>query len=153
VQLGYNGRPTTSLVWDVGPWNEDDTYWLSPADAQYRRVFPNLPQGLPEAQAAYFNGYNGGRDQFGRIVGNGGGIDLGEGVRQALGLGYLENVWLDVTYLWTNDPEPWEHHCPNNAGCGCRSCSANRRPHSPGGELGGVARLVLRRQMQTIHHH
>ena len=106
VQLGYNGRATTSLVWDVGPWNEDDAYWLSPGDAQYRRLFGDLPQGLPEAQAAYFNGYNGGRDQFGRIVGNPGGIDLGDGVRLALGLGYLENVWLDVTYLWANDPEP-----------------------------------------------
>lgn len=106
VQLGYNGSSTTSLVWDVGPWNEDDTYWLSPGDVQYRRVFPNLPQGLPQAQAAYFNGYNGGRDQFGRIVGNPGGIDIGDGVRQALGLVYLENVWLDVTYLWTNYPGP-----------------------------------------------
>jgi hypothetical protein len=104
VQLSYNGSATTSLVLDVGPWNEDDSYWSSPGDAQYRRVFPNLPQGLPQAQAAYFNNYNGGRDQFGRIVGNPGGIDLGDGVRQALGLRYLENVWLDVTYLWTSAP-------------------------------------------------
>jgi hypothetical protein len=102
VQLGYNGRGTTSLVWDVGPWNEDDAYWSTTNDAQPRRRFTDLPQGLPEAQAAYFNGYNGGRDQFGRIVANPAGIDLGEGVRQALGLAYLENTWIDVTYLWTS---------------------------------------------------
>jgi len=102
VQLDYNGRATTSLVWDVGPWNEDDSYWSGPNEAQPRRRFADLPPGLPEAQAAYFNNYNGGRDQFGRIVGNPAGIDLGEGVRQALGLAYLENTWIDVTYLWTS---------------------------------------------------
>ena len=45
-----------------------------------RRCGPTSPQGKPEAQAAYENGYNGGHDEFGRKVANPAGIDLADGV-------------------------------------------------------------------------
>ncbi len=84
-------------VWDVGPWNTTDDYWNPPAT---RQSWKDLPQGRPEAQAAYQNGYNGGKDQFGRTVANPAGIDLGDGVFWD-GLQLTTNAWVDVAYLWT----------------------------------------------------
>ena len=74
-------------VWDVGPWNIDDNYW-NPAGGipRPRRLFTDLPQGKPEAEAAFYDDYNGGLDQFGRIVLNPGGCDLSFDVAAALGL-------------------------------------------------------------------
>ncbi|MEV0128886.1 hypothetical protein AB0H83_10505 [Dactylosporangium sp. NPDC050688] len=84
-------------VWDVGPWNTTDDYWNPPAT---RQSWKDLPQGLPEAQAAYQSGYNGGKDQFGRTVANPAGIDLADGVFWD-GLQLATNAWVDVAYLWT----------------------------------------------------
>ncbi|WP_433222071.1 hypothetical protein ACQP00_22470 [Dactylosporangium sp. CS-047395] len=84
-------------VWDVGPWNTTDDYW-NPAAT--RQSWKDLPQGRPEAQAAYQSGYNGGKDQFGRTVGNPAGIDLADGVFWD-GLLLTDNSWVDVAYLWT----------------------------------------------------
>ncbi|GAA2616542.1 hypothetical protein GCM10010399_54370 [Dactylosporangium fulvum] len=85
-------------VWDVGPWNTTDDYWNPSAT---RQSWKDLPQGRPEAQAAYQNGYNGGKDQFGRTVANPAGIDLADGVFWD-GLQLTDNSWVDVTYLWTS---------------------------------------------------
>ncbi len=86
-------------VWDVGPWNTKDDYWNPSAT---REMWKDLPQGKPEAQAAYQNGYNGGKDQFGRTVANPAGIDLADGVFwDALAL--PDNGFVDATYLWTGD--------------------------------------------------
>jgi hypothetical protein len=86
-------------VWDVGPWNTKDDYWNPSAT---REMWKDLPQGKPEAQAAYQSGYNGGKDQFGRTVANPAGIDLADGVFwDALAL--PDNGFVDVTYLWTGD--------------------------------------------------
>jgi hypothetical protein len=84
-------------VWDVGPWNTTDDYW-NPAAT--RQSWKDLPQGRPEAQAAYQSGYNGGKDQFGRTVANPAGIDLADGVFWD-GLLLTDNSWVDVAYLWT----------------------------------------------------
>jgi hypothetical protein len=84
-------------VWDVGPWNTTDDYW-NPAGT--RQSWGDLPQGRPEAQAAYQSGYNGGRDQFGRTVANPAGIDLADGTFWD-GLQLTDNSWVDVAYLWT----------------------------------------------------
>jgi hypothetical protein len=92
-----NGRCETAPVWDVGPWNTRDDYW-NPSTV--RQNWKDLPQGRPEAQAAYENGYNGGRDQFGRKVANPAGIDLADGTFWD-GLGLTNNAWVTVTYLWT----------------------------------------------------
>ncbi|TYC04382.1 hypothetical protein FXF53_07110 [Micromonospora sp. WP24] len=90
-------RCTYAPVWDVGPWNTRDDYWNPSA---VRENWKDLPQGRPQAQAAYQNGYNGGRDQFGRVVLNPAGIDLADGTFwDALLL--TTNVFVDVAYLWT----------------------------------------------------
>jgi hypothetical protein len=84
-------------VWDVGPWNTHDDYW-NPSST--REMWNDLPQGRPEAQAAYQDGYNGGHDEFGRAVANPAGIDLADGTFWD-GLGLTDNAWVNVTYLWT----------------------------------------------------
>jgi hypothetical protein len=91
------GRCAFAPVWDVGPWNTRDDYWNPSATRQEWR---DLPQGLPQAQAAYYYGYNGGRDQYDRQVANPAGIDLGDGLFwDALAL--TDNEWVTVDYLWT----------------------------------------------------
>lgn len=84
-------------VWDVGPWNTTDDYWNPPAT---RQSWKDLPQGKPEAQAAYQDNYNGGEDQFGRQVANPAGIDLADGTFWD-GLKLTDNAWVNVSYLWT----------------------------------------------------
>ncbi|MCR6490703.1 hypothetical protein M8542_48695 [Amycolatopsis sp. OK19-0408] len=92
-----NSRCEYAPVWDVGPWNTKDDYW-NPASV--RAEYKDLPQGQPEAYAAYHNGYNGGKDDLGYKVGNPAGIDLADGVFYD-GLGMSDNGNLNVTYLWT----------------------------------------------------
>ncbi|WP_253914027.1 hypothetical protein [Streptomyces mayonensis] len=96
VQVCGPARCETAPVWDVGPWNTHDDHWNPPAQ---REQWKDLPQGLPEAQAAYESGYNGGRDEFGRQVANPAGIDLADGTFYNVGL--YDNGWVTVTYLWT----------------------------------------------------
>ncbi|MBB4685668.1 hypothetical protein [Amycolatopsis jiangsuensis] len=84
-------------VWEVGPWNEHDDYW-HPADR--RAQFASLPQGVPEAQAAYLDGFNGGKDSRGRTVRNPAGIDLADGTFWD-GLGLTGSGYVNVTFLWT----------------------------------------------------
>ncbi|RJQ89663.1 hypothetical protein [Amycolatopsis panacis] len=84
-------------VWEVGPWNTHDDYW-NPAGS--RAQFPELPQGVPEAQAAYNDGFNGGKDSRGRTVRNPAGVDLADGTFWD-GLGLTGNSYVDITYLWT----------------------------------------------------
>jgi hypothetical protein len=91
------GRCETAPVWDVGPWNTRDDYW-NPSST--RQMWKSLPQGTPEAQAARLNGFNGGRDEFGRVVANPAGIDLADGTFWD-GLGMTDNDWVNVMFLWT----------------------------------------------------
>jgi hypothetical protein len=92
-----NGQCAFAPVWDVGPWNTRDDYWNPP---DQRQDWKDLPQGTPQAQAAYRTGYNGGNDQFGRKLVNPAGIDLADGVFwDALGL--KDNSQVQVDYLWT----------------------------------------------------
>lgn len=98
VRLSYNGRTVTAPVWDVGPWNTKDDYW-NPASS--RQMFRDLPQGKPEAQAAYLEGYNSGRDMFGRRVANPAGIDLADGIFWD-DLKLPTNTWINVDYLWVD---------------------------------------------------
>jgi hypothetical protein len=111
------GQSATIPVKEVGPWNLDDNYWAGPGSPRPRRSYTDLPRGVPEAQAAFYNGYNtvpncislatgqpsgkpGGADQFGRCVLNPAGIDLSIEAAKLLGLGNLENAWLTVSFLW-----------------------------------------------------
>ena len=91
------GRCAYAPVWDVGPWNVKDDYW-NPSTV--REMWKDLPQGKPEAQAAYLEGYNGGLDGFGRKVLNPAGIDLADGTFWD-GVGLSDNSWVNVSYLWT----------------------------------------------------
>jgi hypothetical protein len=97
-----NGRCEWAPVWDVGPWNTTDDYW-NPAGS--RQTWPDLPQGRPQAQAAYEDKYHDGRDQFGRDVHNPAGIDLADGTFWD-GLGLRDNSWVTVTYLWVDGGSP-----------------------------------------------
>ncbi|MEY9894856.1 hypothetical protein ABIA31_008544 [Catenulispora sp. MAP5-51] len=99
VQVCGPSACVTAPVWDVGPWNERDDYW----DAN-RAEFTDLPQGEPEAQAAYQNGYNGGLDDLGTSIANPAGIDLADGTFSDVGLS--DNGWVTVTYLWTSGGTP-----------------------------------------------
>ncbi|MER5897396.1 hypothetical protein [Streptomyces sp. NPDC001876] len=101
VRVCGPARCETAPVWDVGPWNTRDDYW-NPSSV--RESFKNLPQGKPEAQAAYQEGYNGGLDGSGRRVLNPAGIDLADGTFYNVGLN--NNGWVTVTYLWTGSGAP-----------------------------------------------
>lgn len=105
VNLGYAGNQLNNVqVKDCGPWNIDDNYWNSTGGPRPRRLFGGLATGLPEAQAAYFDDYNGGQDQFGRTVSNPAGIDLSPAAGVQLGLGYLVSGWVTVTFNWEGYP-------------------------------------------------
>ena len=97
VRVCANHRCEWAPVWDVGPWNTTDDHWSVPGKRQRWR---NLPQGMPEAQAAYRKGYNKGKDQYGRKVSNPAGIDLADGTF-ADGLRLKGNALVSVTYEWT----------------------------------------------------
>jgi hypothetical protein len=94
-----NGRCVFAPVWDVGPWNTKDDYWNPAAK---RQQWADLPQGTPEAQVAFRNNYNGGKDGYNRKVANPAGIDLGDGVFWD-DLGLVTNTTVTVDYLWTGD--------------------------------------------------
>ncbi len=109
-----NGASATIAVNDVGPWNIDDNYWDPASGPRPRRMFTDLPQGTPESQAAFSNGYNtqpncenvdttpsghsGGADQFGRCVLNPSGIDLSFAAAGQLNMAGSE--WVTVSFLW-----------------------------------------------------
>jgi LysM repeat protein len=91
------------LVGDAGPWNIDDNFWATISDPQPRRLFADLALGMSEAQAAYYNGYNGGKDQYGRKVTAPFAIDLAFKVGDDIGLPPKKNDWITVSFLWTAD--------------------------------------------------
>jgi len=110
-----NGQAAVVPLKDAGPWNIDDNYWdYGPNTPRPRRFGAGLSPGLPEAQAAFENGYNfsqncldlnhqptghsGAADQFGRCVLNPAGIDLSMAVASQLGM--VANEWVTVTFLW-----------------------------------------------------
>lgn len=106
VQITYRGRSTVAPVWDVGPWNIKDDYWNAG-----REMFADLPRWLSQAEAAFFNGYNGGRDGFGRFITIPTSIDLADGTFwDDLGMGV--NDWVEVTFLWVDAPSPAPHPTP-----------------------------------------
>ncbi len=102
VRLKYNGRETTAPVWDVGPWNTKDNYWDPPAD---RELFKDLPRFFPQALAAWRDGHNAGRDQFGRWVTYPAAIDIADGTFLD-DLGMQAPDWVDATFTWVSAPSP-----------------------------------------------
>jgi hypothetical protein len=111
------GQSATLPVREVGPWNLEDNYWAAPGSSRPRRMYTDLPRGVPQAQAAFYNGHNtvqncislstgqpsgrpGPADQFGRCILNPAGIDLSIEAAKRIGLGNLENTWVTVSFLW-----------------------------------------------------
>ena len=94
VLVEYRGRSLILPVWDVGPWNVDDDYWNPPEVRKWK----GLPQGVPAAQAAFFDGYNDGKDGWGGEVRSPAGMDIADGAFAALGM--TQSDWVTVTFLW-----------------------------------------------------
>lgn len=67
------GTSAWAPVKDTGPWNIRDNYWRASED---RSMWQELPRCEPEAEAAFFDNYNKGEDQFGREVVNPAAIDI-----------------------------------------------------------------------------
>lgn len=93
VRVTYRDRSVVLPVWDVGPWNTGDDYWSS------QRRYSDLSPGLPMAQAARQQGYNNGRDEFGRRIRQPNGIDIADGAFWD-DLGMTDSDWVEVTFLW-----------------------------------------------------
>ncbi len=93
VRVTYRNRSVVLPVWDVGPWNTRDDYWAT------GRRYGDLPVGLPMAQAARQQGYNNGRDEFGRRIRQPNGIDIADGAFWD-DLGMTDSDWVEVTFLW-----------------------------------------------------
>jgi hypothetical protein len=70
------GRRVSAPVKDVGPWNTYDNYWKSRTTNEKNGEWRNLPRCVPEAQAAFYDNFHGGRDESGRTVTNPAGLDL-----------------------------------------------------------------------------
>ena len=99
VRITYNGRTSVAPVYDVGPWNAHDDYWN-----EQRQRYTDLPRGYPEDHAAYFDGYNGGRAEQGRVRFPTA-IDVGDGAWwDDLGI-KGDRAVVEVTFLWLgSDP-------------------------------------------------
>lgn len=102
VRITFGSRTAVMPVWDVGPWNTTDDYWNP---ASIRQSFNDLPRGLPESQAAFLQGYNGGKDGRGRTVLNPAGIDLADGTFR-IDLALPTNSYIEVEYLWLDEQGP-----------------------------------------------
>jgi hypothetical protein len=95
------GTSARAPVKDTGPWNIRDNYWRTRKD---RSMWNDLPRCVPESQAAYFDNYHGGKDQFGREVANPAAIDITPAVARRMGVwkkiqhrGLIE---VRVQFLW-----------------------------------------------------
>jgi len=108
VKLEHNGYTEIVPVWDIGPWNIHDNYWALEDERTIYQYLKDdgqgggLGQGLPEAQAAYQDDFNSGRDEYRRRVVNPAGIDLADGTFWD-GLNLSDNAWITVKYLWLED--------------------------------------------------
>lgn len=124
VYLSYK-KGTAVRVLESGPWNVDDNYWSRASDPQPRRMFRDLGLGIPEAQAAYFNSYNGGKDQFGRKVTAPYGIDLARQVSIDIGLLPGVNDWINISFMWT---EGWDNGTVPTSKPGATSIQTTTQP-------------------------
>jgi len=97
IRRASGGRAVRPRIKEVGPWNTYDNYW---ATGRHRTMWKNLPRCKPEAQAAYYNNYNNGKDEFGRKVLNPAGVDLTPAVARGMGLKKYQNAWVYVRFPW-----------------------------------------------------
>ncbi len=94
VRITYNGRSAVAPVYDVGPWNAHDDYWN-----EQRERYQDLPRGWPEDHAAYYDKYNGGRAEKGKVRFPTA-VDIGDGVWwDELGI-KGDQATVEITFLW-----------------------------------------------------
>jgi hypothetical protein len=86
-------------VKEVGPWNTYDNYWTRKKD---RTMFKRVPRCKPEAQVAYYQDFNEGKDEFGRKVLNPAGVDVSPAVARDMGLEEHQNAWVYVRFPWVH---------------------------------------------------
>jgi hypothetical protein len=95
-----SGGPSVGpRVKDVGPWNTYDNYWVQNKD---REMYKRVPRCKPEAQVAYYQNFNKGKDEFGREVLNPAGVDLTPDVARSMGLEEYQNAWVWVRFPWVH---------------------------------------------------
>lgn len=101
VRVNHKGHTAKVPVKEVGPWNTRDNYWQP---RKKRVMWSKLPRCKPAATAAYFNNFNKGRDEQGRIVRNPAGIDLTLAAAKRMGIrSKLKQkgiIRVNVRYLW-----------------------------------------------------
>jgi hypothetical protein len=86
-------------VKEVGPWNTYDNYWMY---NKHRTMYKRVPRCKPEAQVAYYQNFNRGKDEFGREVLNPAGVDLTPDVARSMGLKKHQNAWVYVRFPWVH---------------------------------------------------
>ncbi|WP_273327894.1 hypothetical protein [Vallitalea guaymasensis] len=94
IDIYYKGNTVKDLiVKEAGPYNIKDDYWNCIC-----RKYKDLDCMMPMAQAAFFDNYNDGKDEYGRIVLLQAGIDLNVKTAKKLGLNHLQNAWIEVDF-------------------------------------------------------
>jgi hypothetical protein len=86
-------------VKEVGPWNTYDNYWMR---KKHRTMFKRVARCKPEAQVAYYQNFNEGKDEFGREVLNPAGVEMTPDVARSMGLKKYQNAWVYVRFPWAH---------------------------------------------------
>ena len=95
-----SGGPSVGpRVKEVGPWNTYDNYWVRNKD---RTMYERVPRCKPQAQVAYYQNFNKGKDEFGREVLNPAGVDLTPDVARSMDLKEYQNAWVWVRFPWVH---------------------------------------------------
>lgn len=107
VRLSANGRSVVVPVWDRGPWNHNDNFWNKD-----RERYRDLPVGWPQDHAAFFENYNKGVAERGKVRFPSA-VDIADGAYWALGLDGAQAT-VNVTFLWQG-ADPGADATPLNA--------------------------------------
>jgi hypothetical protein len=67
-----------------------------------RTMYKRVPRCKPEAQVAYYQNFNKGKDEFGREVLNPAGVDLAPDVARSMGLEEYQNAWVWIRFPWVH---------------------------------------------------
>jgi hypothetical protein len=94
-----DGPSVGPRVKEVGPWNTYDNYWVRNKD---RTMYKRVPRCKPQAQVAYYQDFNQGKDEYGREVLNPAGVDLTPDVARSMGLKKYQNDWVYVRFPWVH---------------------------------------------------
>jgi hypothetical protein len=99
IRRTAGGPRVRPRVKEAGPWNIHDNYW---ARKRHRLKFKRVPRCKPEAQYAYYQNFNRGKDEFGREVLNPAGVDVTPAIARRMGLKKYQNAWVFVRFPWVH---------------------------------------------------